>query len=144
MSIIKRIPLGLKELQQSIQSSISSAKTTIQNWCNERFSLLGHKHTVSELGIGSFPTWTSVQNVSAKVQYIAETDGYLLIGIGGGNGNYSITTVINGTTYSWPGQTGAYKYGWMTMQLCLPMAKGTTYYFTHTQTLRFARFLSAI
>lgn len=89
MSITKRIPLGLKELQQSIQSSISSAKTTIQNWCNERFSLLGHKHTVVDIsGLTShIPNYNIMSTGYTTLMHVYETpaDGWLYVtGFSGG------------------------------------------------------------
>ncbi|MBR1988343.1 MAG: hypothetical protein IKA36_04800 [Clostridia bacterium] len=104
-----------------------------------------HSHTAASLGISIFPTWKSVTNVAANTTYTATNDGYLMLGMGGGNGSYWIDTTINGTYYRWNGNTdNAYKYGWQTMQLCLPMAKGTTYYFTGSMGFMYARFVAAI
>ena len=123
---------------------IDTALTPINSSLSGK-SDIGHTHTASELGIGSFPTWTNVANVSANTTYTAQHDGYLMLGMGGGNGTYWIDTTINGTTYRWNGNTdNAYKYGWQTMQLCLPMAKGVTYSFTGSKSFFYARFVAAI
>ena len=105
-----------------------------------------HTHTASSLGIGSFPKWTNVINISADQTYTAATDGYLMIGVAGGNGNRQIQTNINGTTYVWNGDNGAYQYGWGCMQVYLPIAKGVQYSFSYAsrnQEVTFARFVSA-
>ena len=51
MTIMRRVPFWMGKLKQDIQDVIALSKTTIQSWCNERFSLLGHKHSVEEFGI---------------------------------------------------------------------------------------------
>ena len=44
MSFYNKIPSGLATLKTWVTTSISTAKTTIEQWCNNRFSLNTHKH----------------------------------------------------------------------------------------------------
>ncbi len=44
MSFYNKIPSGLADLKTWVTDSISTAKTTIEQWCNNRFSLNTHDH----------------------------------------------------------------------------------------------------
>ena len=91
---------------------------------------------------GEFPDWSSVTDLEANTTYTANTNGFLMIGVAGGNGNRQITTTINGVTLQWNGDFGSYQYGWGCMQVYLPIKKGSTYSFSHQQSKAFARFIT--
>lgn len=91
-----------------------------------------------------FPDWNNLTTLSENQEYTFDTNGYLLVGISGGNGNRWIETTINGRTVRWDGDHGSYKYGWGCMQAYLPIRRNTRFTFRishNNQYLAFAYFL---
>lgn len=112
----------IKELEQKIDDLKSSITVSIEQL--------------------DFPDWSKVTQLAVNTTYNFDTNGYLLIGQGGGDGNRQITTIINGKKIIWNGDNGAYKYGWGCMQVYLPIRKNITFSFNVTQDLKFGYFLS--
>lgn len=101
----------------------------------------------TEITSSVFPTWENViTDLQPDTTYTAETNGFLMLGIAGGNGNRLISTIINGVQYDWWGDAGSERYGWGCMQVYLPIAKGCIYSFLpppSNQSFRFALFVPA-
>ncbi len=122
MSITRKMIPGLYKFKQWIQDTFltkSDASTT--------YTTTSQVQTIINASGGGFPDWTHVKTLSEGATYIAERDGYIIFGGAGGNGDRCLYATINGNTYTFTGDTGAYKYGWGCMQLTLPIKKGVRY-----------------
>lgn len=89
-----------------------------------------------------FPDWTKLTSLKANTTYTFDTNGYLLVGTSGGNGNRWIETTINGQKIRWNGDYGSYKYGWGCMQLYIPIRRNINFTFKVSQSLPYAYFLA--
>ncbi len=91
-----------------------------------------------------FPDWTKVTGLSRGSTYKFPYNGYLVVGMAGGNGDRWISVNINGVSRTYWGDSGAYKYGWGCMQLTLPIRRNISFSFnnnTSNQSTRFAYFV---
>ena len=77
----------IKELEQKIDDLKSSITVSIEQL--------------------DFPDWSKITQLAVNTTYNFDTNGYLLIGQGGGDGNRQITTIINGKEIIWNGDNGA-------------------------------------
>lgn len=114
----------IAELEQKISAVEQSVTVTIEKF--------------------DFPDWTKLTALNENEVYRFDTNGYLLVGMRGGNGDRWIETSINGQTIRWLGDSGSYKYGWGCMQVYLPIRKGVSFYFCvnhRNQSVAFAYFL---
>ena len=114
----------IQELERKLNEIQSSVNVTIEKF--------------------DFPDWSKFTSLNENQVYTFDTNGYLLVGTNGGNGNRWIETTINGRTVRWTGDGGAYKYGWGCMQVYLPIRRNIPFRFAvnhNNQTLSFAYFL---
>ena len=72
----KEYEAKIKELEQKIEDLKASITVSIEQL--------------------DFPDWSKVTRLNVDTTYKFDTNGYLLIGQGGGNGDRQITTLING------------------------------------------------
>lgn len=140
-------------MAEFLKKVIPLSKECIE-WLEKKFAAFTHSHDqyttpqqvsslISASG-GQFPDWKNVIGLSPNTGYTAATNGYLMIGVAGGNGTRMIATNINGTYIEWYGDSGAYQYGWGCMQVFLPIKKGCSYSFGYNsgnQGVRFALFV---
>lgn len=89
MPITKRIYHGVKQLKNWTISSINDTKESLKSWCDGRFALLGHKHTVTDIsGLTShIPNYNIMSTGYTTLMHVYETpaDGWLYVtGFSGG------------------------------------------------------------
>lgn len=114
----------LQELEQKLNEIQSSVSVTIEKF--------------------DFPDWSKFTSLTENTTYTFDTNGYLLAGTNGGNGDRWIDVWINGRSVRFTGDGGAYKYGWGCMQIYLPIRRNIPFRFAvnhNNQILSFAYFL---
>lgn len=135
MAIKQRVLYGITALKSWVDS------TFLKKTDADKFITAPEVTSILNTSAIGFPDWTKVSTLTTATTYTAPTNGYLIVGTKGGNGNRWIDVAINGANYRFNGDNGAYQYGWGCMQLTLPMSKGTKYQFSVSQKLAFAYFL---
>lgn len=121
MAFQKRILYGVEALKRWVTTTFAT-KTQLSDYTTP-----SQVQTLISNSAGDFPDWTNVQALVEGRQYTADKNGYILVGVAGGNGNRYIYFTVNERTYTFVGDEGSYKYGWGCMQMCLPIKKGVIF-----------------
>lgn len=82
MEFKNRIYHGVKQLKNWTLSSINDTKESLKSWCDGKFSLLGHKHTVTDIsGLTShIPNYNIMSTGYTTLMHVYETpaDGWIV------------------------------------------------------------------
>ena len=132
MAFTRKVPYGLDALKTWVTDSITTTKQVIQNWCNNRFSLIDHTHSLESLGCMRFPDYARCTKISLSSTYTTSEDGYVLINVSdpGRNEDWALGAIVinnNRIPISYYfGESHIYKMS--NTGIFLPISKGSKLY----------------